>query len=572
MKKLQKSSGQIKVNGAEALVGTLKKLGVDTSFGIVGSSLLEVFDLLPKAGIRYFGARHEQFAGHMADAYSRITGKPSLCIVQNGAGLTNTVTASATAYYAHSPVIFLSGAPMSTTVGRNTYQEADHVSIMKPVTKMSERPLGPGRIAEATKRAYRYATSGVPGPVHIDILRDFLYEMVEYDKSKPKLIYGAMSPPPESAEEIALALKRAKHPVILAGGGVVTSGASDTVKSFSKEFGIPICSTYMHNDVVDNDYELMLGAIGRGGSMAAMNFMLKSDLVLALGTRLDEFTFVPYYDFQYAPESAVWIQVNEDPDTLDRSRRVDYAVMADVSQTLYALTKAMRSSGFKKNKATHAEVKAEKARHIKQLAEAYGRPHQKLTAPDVYLALRKRIPRDFIATVDIGATPAYAYSLLEYHASKSLIATGPFAGIGFSIPAAIGAKIAAPRRSVYAFVGDGAFTMELPALITSVEYGIGINVVVCDNGEWGAEKANQRDFYEGRYVGTNLKNPDFAEVVRALGGNPTVVEKKEELDKAVKGAFEHKGLNVLIAKVDPKDLPAPARKDALKKPVRGLFH
>ena len=316
----------------------------------------------------------------------------------------------------------------------------------------------------------------------------------------------------------------------------------------------------------------MLGAIGRGGSLAAMNFMLKSDLVLALGTRLDEFTFVPYYDFQYAPEGAVWIQVNEDPDTLDRSRWVDYAVMADVSQTLYALSKAMRSFGFKKNKMILNEVKAEKSRHMKQLAETYGRPHQNLTAPDVYLALRKRLPRDFIATVDIGATPAYAYSLLEYHASKSLIATGPFAGIGFSIPAAIGAKIAAPKRSVYAFVGDGAFTMELPALITSVEYGIGINVVVCDNGEWGAEKANQRDFYEGRYVGTNLKNPDFAEVVRALGGNPTVVERKEELDKAVKEAFERKGLNVLIAKVDPKDLPAPARKDALKKPLRGLFH
>lgn len=257
----QKNSVTIRVNGAEALVDTLRKLGVDTSFGIVGSSLLEVFDLLPKAGVRYYGARHEEFAGHMADAYSRISGKPSLCIVQNGAGLTNTVTAAATAYYAHSPVIFLSGAPMSTTIGRNTYQEADHVSIMKPVTKMSERPLRPDRIAEATKRAYRYATSGVPGPVHIDIPRDFLYEMVEYDRSKPKLIYGAKTPPLESVEEIAVVLKRAKHPVILAGGGVVISGASGAVKSFSNEFGIPVCSTYMHSDVVDNDYDLMLGAI-----------------------------------------------------------------------------------------------------------------------------------------------------------------------------------------------------------------------------------------------------------------------------------------------------------------------
>ena len=572
MKKSQKNSGLIRVNGAEALVDTLRKFGVDTSFGIVGSSLLEVFDLLPKAGIKYYGARHEQFAGHMADAYSRISGKPSLCIVQNGAGLTNTVTASATAYYAHSPVIFLSGAPMSTTVGRDTYQEADHVSIMKPVTKMSERPLRPGRIAEAAKRAYRYATSGVPGPVHIDILRDFLYEMVEYDSSKPKLIEGAKTPPPESMKELASALKRAKHPVILAGGGVVISNASDAVKSFSKEFGIPICSTYMHNDVVDNDYDLMLGAVGRGGSVAAMNFMRNSDLVLALGTRLDEFTFVPYYNFSYTPEDAVWIQVNEDPDTLDRSRRVDYAVMADVKQTLYGLSKALRSSGFKKNKTVLSEVKAEKSGYAKLLAEMYGKPHSKLTAPDVYLALRKHLPRDFIATVDIGATPAYAYSLLGYHANKSLIATGPFAGIGFSIPAALGAKIAAPKRSVYAFVGDGAFTMELPALITSVEYNISINVVVCDNGEWGAEKANQRDFYDGRYVGTNLKNPYLADVVRALGGNPTIVDRKDDLDKAIKEAFMRKGLNVLIAKVDPKDLPAPARKDALKKPERGLFN
>lgn len=571
MNGLHKKIEMFKVNGAEALVDTIRKLGVDTSFGIVGSSLLEVFDLLPKAGIRYFGARHEQFAGHMADAYSRITGKPSLCIVQNGAGLTNTVTASATAYYAHSPVIFLSGAPMSTTLGRDTYQEADHVSIMKSVTKISERPLRADRIAESTKIAYRYATTGVPGPVHIDIPRDFLYEMVEYDKSESKLIEGPMTLSSESVEEISTLIRNARHPVILAGGGVVSSGASDTVKSFSEEFGIPICATYMHNDVVDNDFGLMIGAVGRGGSIAAMNFLLKSDLVIALGTRLDEFTFVPYYDFEYTPEDAIWIQVNEDPDTLDRSRHVDYALMADIKQTLYTLAKLLRISGFEKNEITLSEVKEEKSKYESQLEETYNRPHKNLTAPDVYMALRRQLPKDFIATVDIGATPAYAYGLLKYHTSKSLIATGPFAGIGFSIPAAIGAKIAAPKRSIYAFLGDGAFTMELPALITSVEYDININVIVFDNGEWGAEKANQRDFYDGRYVGTNLKNPDLAEVVRALGGNCTVVEKKGELDMAIKEAFKPRGLNVLLAKVDPKDLPSPARKDAMKTPERGLF-
>ncbi|MEM3828926.1 MAG: thiamine pyrophosphate-binding protein [Conexivisphaerales archaeon] len=571
MKRSQRNSNLIRVNGAEALIDTLKKLGVDTSFGIVGSSLLEVFDLLPKAGIRYFGARHEQFAGHMADAYSRITGKPSLCILQNGAGLTNIVTASATAYYAHSPVIFLSGAPMSTTVGRNTYQEADHVAIMKPVTKMSERPLKPGRIVETVKRAYRYAITGVPGPVHIDILRDFLYEMVDYDMSKPELVSGVRVVEPDIINKIAKLIKNSKNPIILAGGGVVTSDSSDIVMQLSRNFGIPVCSTYMHNDVIDNDYDLMLGAVGRGGSKAAMNVMKRADLILALGTRLDEFTFIPYYDFKYDPEDAIWIQVNCDPDTLDRSRRVDYALMTDVKQFTSSLIAALERIGMEKNTAAEKTAINEKLQYKKELLERYRRTSGKLTAPEVYIALNEFLPRDFIAAVDIGATPAYAYSLLNYHAKKSLIATGPFAGVGFSIPAALGAKIASPKRSVYAFLGDGAFTMELPALITSKEYDIDINVVVFDNEAWGAEKSNQKYFYDGEYVGTNLKNPDLAKVVRSIGGNATVVDERSKLKDAIREAFGTTGLNVLIVKIDPEDLPAPARKDALKKAQRGLF-
>lgn len=562
----------MKANGGEIVVDTLKRMGIDYAFGIVGSALLEVFDLLPEAGINYIGARHEQWAGHMADAYGRIKGKPAVCLVQNGAGLTNMVTASETARLAHSPMVVISGAPLSKSIGKGTYQETDHVSVMKPVTKWSSLVMRPDRINEMIATAIRLAATPIFGPTHVDIPRDFLYELVEYDRGEDVIPATSVFPDKESIKLATDIILSSRRPIIVAGGGVILDDASIYVESLSELLGAPICATYTHNDAVRNDYPLMTGTLGRAGSKAAMEAYRRADCIIALGTRLDDFTFVPYYGFEYRNSSAKVIHVDLNPMNIGRSVKVTIGIASSVKGFLIQLLEELKGRGLKPNTEYTREIQELVALWEKEvMSDDQVEKSDTFTIRTAYKVIKDLFPRNSIITTDIGASPSYAYTLLKYYEPRTLLAPGPLGGVGFSIPAAMGAKIARPDKQVFALLGDGAFTMELPALITAVEYGIPIKAVVFDNSAWGAEKANQQFFYSSRFIGTNLRNPDLESVAKSIGVHTVTVDSSETLLTGFKELKESEHPSVLLVRIDPNWFPLPARRDALRKPSRGLF-
>ncbi len=563
----------MELNGGEQVVEQLAQAGIRHAFGIVGSSILEVFDLLPQSSMTYLGVRHEQVAGHMADAYARVSRTPAVCLVQNGAGLTNLVTGVATAYRARSPMIVISGSPTSTQLFTDTYQEIDHVHIMQPITKWSHLVNRTDRIAQAIQQAVRIALTPPFGPTFVDIPRDFLYELADVDIRPRDLIVAPVRgvPAAEDVQAVRALLERSAFPIILVGGGVAWADAQSPVERLAEILHAPICTTYGHNDAVASDHPWYLGSLGRGGSKAAMEAFRRADVVLALGTRLDPFSFLPYYGEGYFPAEARIVQVNNNGLDIGRTYRIDRGIVADVGQFAQALGVVLRGMTVH-SQYTLEQVGAWTSQWREELAGNAAWSGGLLTMEAAYQALARVLPADAIRTVDIGSSPSFAYSMLPYAGPVTLIPPLGLGGVGFSLPAALGAKLARPERAVVALMGDGAFSMSIAALFTAVEHRIPVTAVVFDNQAWGAEKANQQYFYDARYVGTNLTTHDLVAVAAAIGVDAVTAETPDSVADALRHALAapHE-THVIRIPVDPERFPLPARRDALKKPVRRLY-
>lgn len=558
------------MNGGEAVVASLVEAGITTTLGIVGSSIIEVFDLLPKAGLKYIGVRHEQVAGHMADAYARISGEPAACIVQNGAGVTNVMTGVATAYRARSPMIVLSGSPTSTQLYKDTYQELDHVELMKPITKWSHSVNRSDRIPEAMQRAIREALTPPYGPTFVDIPRDYLYELFTGDilKREEFMAQGRARPTDDEVGKLASIVESAKKPVILAGGGIAWSEANAEVAQLAERLHAPICTTYAHNDAVDNANPWYVGPLGRGGSKAAMRAFVQADVVIAIGTRMDPFTFLPYYGEPYMPK-ARYIQIDSDPQRIGQNRPVRLGICADARETLRALLPQLRATS--KDAFTLDELRGYVREWRAEVAENAREPVGILSMEAAYAALADVMPSDAIRVLDIGSSPSFAYSMFDYSKPRTLIPPLGLGGVGFALPAALGARLAAPKSPVVALLGDGAFSMGFLALFTAYEYGLPFVACVFDNGAWGAEKANQQHFYDGNYVGTNLKSPDLVKLATDMGGFAVTASTSGEIRDAFRQALQAQTFGVVRIPVDPERFPLPARRDALKQPERRIY-
>jgi sulfoacetaldehyde acetyltransferase len=568
-----KEEYNMQMNGGEAIVQSLVQAGIQYVFGIVGSSVLEVFDLLPQTGLNYVGVRHEQVGGHMADAYARVSGQPAVCLVQNGAGLTNLVTAVATAYRARSPMIVISGSPTSKQLFTDAYQEIDHVHIMKPITKWSHLVNRADRIAEAMQQAIREALSPPFGPTFVDVPRDFLYEIADVRVEKPDQFMSTHRCPPDNTalEQVALQLQQAHSPVILVGGGIAWAQASDEVGALATKLSAPICTTYGHNDAVANDHPWYVGSLGRGGSKAAMEAFRRADLILALGTRMDPFSFLPYYGEPYFPQNAAIIQVANDPRQIGKNYPITLGIVADAKLFTQAVLARLSSQSDSLN--SLQQVQEWRTKWQREMAvQSQWSGQGPLSMEAAYAALAEILPVHTIRTVDIGSSPSFAYSMLAYSGPRTLLPPLGLGGVGFSLPAALGAKLAAPERPVVALMGDGAFSMSFSALFTAVEYALPIVGIVFDNAAWGAEKANQQYFYDANYVGTNLHSPDLVRLASAMGVHACSAETPSDIKEAVGAALQRKDrASIIRIPVDPERFPLPARRDALKKPERHVY-
>lgn len=557
---------------SEAFVETLVAQGVKHVFGIVGSAYMDALDIFEPAGIRFISVAHEQGAAHMADGYSRASNRHGVCIAQNGPGITNFVTAVAAAYWAHSPVVVITPETGSNTIGLGGFQETEQLPIFSKITKFQAHVSRQDRLAELTGRCFDLAMIE-RGPTQLNIPRDIFYGEVDVTIPKPiKIERGAGGV--ESLDQAAKILAEAKFPVIIAGGGVVMADAQEKAIKLAEYLSAPVVTSYLHNDAFPASHPLLCGPLGYQGSKAAMKVIQQADVVLALGSRLGPFGTLPQHDIDYWPKNAKLIQVDSNHRVIGLVKPITVGVCGDagaaaaeILDRLETMNEKIASRGNKD--ARLAEVKKQQDAWESELTEWSMKEGSPIAPRRALRELEKAMPKNAMVTTDIGNICSVSNSYLRFDKPKSFFAAMSFGNCGYAFPTAIGAKVAAPDRPAVAYVGDGAWGMSLQETLTCVRENIPVTAVVFNNGQWGAEKKNQIDFYADRYVGTNLNNPSFAGIAKAMGAEGITVDHPDQIGDALKKATSSDKCTILEVMVT-QELGDPFRRDALKKPKRLL--
>lgn len=557
---------------SEALVETLAAEGVKVVFGIVGSAYMDALDLFPAAGIRFVSVAHEQAAGHAADGLARVTGRPQVCIAQNGPGVANFVSATTAAFWAHSPMVVLSPETGSAGIGTGGFQELDQMPWFQACTKYQVRVNRPERIAELARRCF-YIAKAECGPTQLNIPRDYFYGDINCEIYKTEDVRRGAGPAAD-LEQAARLLGSAKYPVILAGGGVSMADAVEATKALAEHLGAPVVNTYLHNDSFPSRHPLSAGPIGYCGSKAAMRTIAKADVVLALGTRLGPFGTLPQYDIDYWPAKARIIQVDSDHRQLGLSKRVDLGIAADAKAfAAQLLAKLQAGAARQPDKSRVAELQHEKETWQREL-DSWAAAPSALMHPRAFLKeLSAAVPADAIVSTDVGNTCSMSNSYFGAVGGRQFLTALSWGNCGIAYGVAMGAKIGRPDRAVFALQGDGAYGISgLSEVMTAVREEIPVIAVVMNNNQWGAEKKNQIDYYDNRFIGVNLRNPDFAQLARDMGAEGYRVERPGDVKDAVYAAVKAGKPAVIDAIIDGSAavLAEPFRRDALKPPVRHL--
>jgi sulfoacetaldehyde acetyltransferase len=572
-----------KMGPSEALVEVLAINGVTHVFGIVGSAFMDALDIFPAAGIEFVAVAHEQGAIHMADGYARASGRHGVCIAQNGPGVTNFVTGVAAAYWAHSPVVFITPETGSMGLGLGGFQETEQLPIFSKITKYQGHVNNPKRMAEIAARCFDRAMLEM-GPAQLNIPRDFFYGDIDVVISPPmRIAHG----PGESAalDAAAATLASAKFPVILAGGGVIMAGATAEAIALAELLGAPVCNSYLHNDSFPASHALSVGPLGYQGSKAAMKLIAQADVVLALGTRLGPFGTLAQYGMDYWPKEAKIIQIDSDPRMLGLVKPISVGIHGDARAAAAALNERLKNRTL--NCAANRVERLQRLNAEKQAwgTELDGWTHERdpysveISANSKYMhpremlrALERAMPADAMVSTDIGNICSVSNSYLRFEKPRSMFAAMSFGNCGYAFPVICGAKMASPQRPAFAYVGDGAWGISFNELLTCVREKIGVTVIVFNNGQWGAEKKNHVDFYSRRYQGVNLENPSWAGVARAFGCEGVTVERLADVGPALQAATQAQaqGRTTVIEMMVTKELGDPFRRDALSKPVRHL--
>ena len=579
--------GPQRMTPSEALVETLVAQGVREVFGIVGSAYMDALDLFPAAGIRFIPTVHEQGAAHMADGYARVSGRHGVCIAQNGPGVTNFVTAVAAAYWAHSPVVVITPETGSLGMGLGGFQETEQLPLFSKITKYQAQVSGPQRMAELAARCFDRAMLEM-GPTQLNIPRDHFYGEADYEVATPiRIERGAGGE--QSLDEAASLLAGAKFPVILSGGGVVLADGVPSCVKIAELLDAPVVTSYLHNDAFPAEHPLWCGPLGYQGSKAAMKLIARADVVLALGTRLGPFGTLPQHGLDYWPKEAKIIQVDADARMLGLVKKISIGLCADAGAAALALLARLQSralachSNRSQRRAVIAQEQAQWEAELDawpQERDPWSLEAAKEIAPNcaalhprqMLRELERALPRDAMVSTDIGNICSVSNSYLRFERPRSFFAAMSFGNCGYAFPAIIGAKVAQPSRPAVAYVGDGAWGMSFGELLTCVRERIPVTAVVFHNRQWGAEKKNQVDFYGNRFVGSNLENPSFAAVARAMGAEGVVVEKLADVGAALEAACaaQQQGKTTVLEMMVTRELGDPFRRDALKKPRRLL--
>ena len=551
-----------KLKAGDAVIELLRQEGVSHIFGIVGSSFLDILDpLYDRDDISFVGVRHEQGAALMADGFSRISGAPSVCLATNGPGVLNLTYGIGSAYVAHSPVVVLAPSASREHQYRGSTQEFDQVALFRPITKAAFPINKIERLPDAMRHAFRVATSGKMGPVLLDIPRDLLPGAeIELDFLPPENYRSGQTRNPGDRNLIqkgANLLLGAERPVILAGGGVQWSNAGDEVGRMADVLGAAIVTSYGRADSVPNDHPRFLGHLGRLGSEEGAEAIRQADVILAVGTRLGQST--TFYDHRFIPADARIVQIEIDPEELGRNYPVAVGIEGDAKSVMQELLQQVQEAEPRPNAQWTGEISDWYARRKERLDDEGRLDSLPIKPQRVYAELRRVMPRDAIIALDAGLAPNFGQDRLYYHEPRSLMTSLDLGGLGFSFPASLGAKFAAPNRPVVNFNGDGGFLFNAQEFETAVRYGLRVVSVIMNNNCWGSEKAYQRYAFNERYVGADTNNPRYDEYARLFGGYGFYVERPEDIGDAFQAALQADGPSIIEIPTDPDEMPRPAR-------------
>ena len=577
----------MKMTTEEAFVKVLQTHGIEHSFGIIGSAMMPISDLFPKAGIMFWDCAHEGSAGMMSDGYTRATGKMSMMIAQNGPGITNFVTAVKTAYWNHTPLLLVTPQAANKTIGQGGFQEVEQMKLFEDMVCYQEEVRDPTRVAEVLTRVIAQAKRQ-SAPAQLNIPRDMWTKVVDIEIPEP-IEFEHSSGGGKSVSDAASLLSEAKNPVILNGAGVVLSKDGITASmTLAERLDAPVCVGYQHNDAFPGNHPLFAGPLGYNGSKAAMQLIKDADVVLCLGTRLNPFSTLPGYGLDYWPSDAKIIQVDINPDRIGLTKKVSIGIVGDAGKVANDILAQLSDTAGDLNRDTRkvkiAETKSKWAQQLSSMDHEDDDPgttwneRARADKPEwmsprmAWRAIQASLPRNAIISSDIGNNCAIGNAYPSFEEGRKYLAPGLFGPCGYGLPSVVGAKIGCPNVPVVGFSGDGAFGIAVNEL-TAIGRGDwpAVTQIVFRNYQWGAEKRNTTLWYQDNFVGTELNyEVSYAGIAEACNLKGVVARTMDDLtaalNQAIKDQMEN-GITTLIEAMINQELGEPFRRDAMTAPV-----
>lgn len=542
----------VEMIGAKALITSLEKEGVNIVFGLPGGANLPIYDELVDANFRHVLVRHEQAAAHMADGYARIKRKAGVCMATSGPGATNLITGIATAHADSIPMVAITGQVPVAMIGKDAFQETDIIGIANPCTKYAFQPRKAVEIPEIVKKAFYITESGRPGPVLVDIPKDVQQEKAEIEF--PELIkvrgYKPAFDPDLSQIEKAIALiLKAEKPIIMAGGGVILSGAFNELQALAEILMCPVVTTFKGKGAFPENHPLAMGPIGMHGHAEANKIIIEADCIIAIGARFSDRSVGRFDEFG---KGMSIIHLDVDPAEIGKNKSVDVAVVGDVKSSLRTIVKMLTTKGIKKDPDNSwLKRRKELIEYYTSTIKDYSR---EITAKKTLKKLREILPSEAIVTTEVGQCQMWASLHFDVITPGTFFSSTGLGTMGFGFPASIGAKAAKPHVPVIDIAGDGSFSMTENSLAVSVLEKLPVIVFLLNNYMLGMVAQWQRTFYNRRYMGVEQNRcPDYVKLAESYGAQGLRVHSINELEKAIKAGLSSDVATVIDIPIDPEE-------------------
>ncbi|MFA5451154.1 MAG: biosynthetic-type acetolactate synthase large subunit [Dehalococcoidales bacterium] len=537
----------MKMTGSQILCESLIKEGVEVIFGILGGSILPLYDTLTQyPQLRHVLVRHEQAAAHAAAGYARVTGKLGVCFATSGPGATNLVTGIADAFLDSTPVVAVTGQVATPFIGKDAFQEIDIMGITLPITKHNYQITDAALVSQTVKEAFYVARSGRPGPILIDIPKDIQVDQAEFDYSARLVMPGykpTLNGHPAQLKKAAKLISDAQKPVIIAGHGIIISEAYDELKEFAEKTQIPVISTLLGISSFPGSHVLSYGWLGMHGMAYANKAIDDADLVIAIGMRFDDRATGKVAGF--APRAKV-IHIDIDPAEIGKNVRVDVPIVGDVKNVLKSMNKIIEPMIREERLRQLDELKS---RHPLGVPEGDGKLLPQFVIRKIYEATRG----EATVVTGVGQHQMWTAQYYTFDRHNTLVTSGGLGTMGFELPASVGAAVGRPDEAIWCIAGDGSFQMTMQELATVVQEKLNIKIAVMNNGYLGMVRQWQEMFYGKRYMATPLGCPDFVKLAEAYCIPALNVTRSEDVEPSIQKAMEHEGCFLLNFVVEPEE-------------------